>query len=100
MSPVLLKVDENFHEQDTTKGSDTSSRRAEAEGVEYCQLGVVGVRLGRFVADLRIHQAHVTSCQTRKERDRKRRWLTDRSRWRPTRKRFWMPPCTNQNRCA
>jgi hypothetical protein len=54
----------------------------------YCQLGVVGVRLRRFVADLRIHQTRVTSCQTRKERDRKRRWLTDRSRWRPIRKRF------------
>jgi hypothetical protein len=38
----------------------------------YCQLGVVGVRLGLFVADL-IHQAHVASCQTRKELDRKRR---------------------------
>ena len=66
----------------------------------YCQLGVVGVRLGWFVADLRIHQAHVTSCQTRKERDRKSRWLTDRSRWRPIRKIFWMTPCTDQNRCA
>jgi hypothetical protein len=45
----------------------------------YCQLVVVGVRLGRFVADLRIHQAHVTSCQTRKERDLKSRWLLVRA---------------------
>jgi hypothetical protein len=45
----------------------------------YCQLVVVGVMAGRFVADLRSHQAHVTSCQTRKERDRKSRWLTDLS---------------------
>jgi transposase-like protein len=66
----------------------------------YCQLGVVGVRLGQFMAGVRIHQAHVTSSQTRKERDRKRRWLTDRSRWRPIRKRFWITPCTDQNRCA
>ena len=66
----------------------------------YCQLGVVRVRLGRFVADLRIDQAQVTSCQTSKERDRKRRWLTDRSRWRPIRKRFWITPCTDQNRCT
>ncbi len=65
-----------------------------------CQLGVVGVMSGRFVADLRIHQAQVTSCQIRKERDRKRGWLSDRSRWRPIRKRFWMTRCTDQNRCA
>jgi hypothetical protein len=32
--------------------------------------------------------ACVTSCQTRKERVRKSRWLADRSRWRPARKRF------------
>jgi hypothetical protein len=70
------------------------------EARRYCQLVVVGVMLGRFVADLRSHQAHVTSCQTRKERDLKSRWLTDLSRWRPIRKRLWMTPCTDQNRCA
>jgi hypothetical protein len=29
------------------------------------------------MADVQIYQAHFTSCQTKKERDRKRRWLTD-----------------------
>ena len=28
------------------------------------------------------------------------RWCTARSRWRPTRKRFWTSPCTDKNRCA
>src|SRR5262249_20837302 len=36
----------------------------------YCQLGVVRSEVRTVYSDVRIHQAHVTSCQTRKERDR------------------------------
>ena len=51
-------------------------------------------------ADALIDQANVTSCQIRKERALNIRWLADRSRCRPTRKRFWMTPWTDRNRCA
>src|SRR5258708_5978441 len=81
-------------------GSHHFNRAVPGRDIGYCQLGVVGLRFGWFAIDLRIHQAHVTSCQTRKERFRKRRWLTDRSRWRPSWKRFWITPSTDQNRCV
>jgi len=55
-------------------------------------------------ADALIDQANVTSCriscQIRKERALNIRWLADRIECRPTRKRFWMTPWTDRNRCA
>ena len=47
-----------------------------------------------------VQQAHVTSSHTRNERVLSERWCTARSKWRPTRKRFWTSPCTDKNRCA
>ena len=51
-------------------------------------LAVAGAGWDGLRADLRIHQAHVTSCQTSREWARNIRLLADRSRWRPTRKKF------------
>jgi hypothetical protein len=54
----------------------------------YCQLGVVGVRWDGLWLTFGFIRHAFTSCQTRKERVRKSRWLTDRSKCRPTRKRL------------
>ena len=44
-------------------------------------------------------QAHVTTSHSTNARVRSKRWCTDRSRCRPTRKRFCTTPCTDAKRC-
>ena len=82
LAPESFSYENSSFQGRDNRGYSTGEIQCGERLGRYCQLGVVGVRLGRFVADVRIHQAHVTSCQTRKERVRR------------------MTPCTDQNRCA
>ena len=47
-----------------------------------------------------VQHAHVAASHSTNARCRSTRWCLDRSRCRPTRKRFCTTPCTDANRCT
>jgi hypothetical protein len=86
----MLRLCAAEQERVNARNRDVEERTisTKAEIVGYCQLGVAGVSWDGLRLSIRIHPAHVSSCQTSKEQAPNIRWLADCSGWRPTRKRF------------